>query len=472
VASEAQFKFTLAIQEKILMILWTDVKSYNIYRECIKPQYFQKAVHIDICRIIFDYWDKYDCPPTKEVLDEEIQNLVSRSKAKQKVESDYYSCVKKMSEMDINDYDYIRDKILDFGKKQAMIEAIMESAEIIEENKPEKYDQIDTIIRKAQMVGEDTTDLGVDYWENFTERLESYNDEEDVIERFPTGMNALDTALKGGLGRTEMGVCLAPPGRGKTSFLTNCGVNGLRAGKNVVHFSLENNEKQIIRNYDTAMLRHGVEYIQENTESCSTALGRIKDFGAGRLYVKKYPTKYASVSTIKMYLNRIMVAYGFKPDIIIIDYGALLKPMQTYADKRNTLEGNYEDMRALADEYNVALWTAAQGNRASLSKKIVTMEDLAEAFAIANIADVMVALCQTIRERSMGKLRAFLTKNRDGVGEVLLSGTIDYPSKRITLDEDITDSISEDDSSEDDSDNNSGYKGKKRKKEQSAYDKE
>lgn len=446
------YTFTTAIQEKILYLLWIDKQSYVMYYDLIKPQYFKKAHHIDLCRIILDYWQEYGCPPTKEVLEQEVANLVSRSKSKQKIEAEYYACIERMSNMDLADYDYIKERIFEFGKKQALIEAIMECADLLENGRVTDYDKISDIIRNAQQAGEDVNDLGVDYWDNVDERIDSYSVDEDVIERFPTEMGELDVVLKGGLGRTEMGVVVAPPGRGKTTFMINCGANALRRGRCVVHISFENNEKQIVRNYDLRMLNHSLQYIVDNPEKSAQALGRIKKYGNGRLFVKKYPTKGATVNNIRMYLNRLSIVYGVTPDMLIVDYGAIMKPTQSYSDKRNTIETNYEDLRALADEFNLALWTGAQGNRLSLSKRIVTMEDLADCFAIANTADVMVCLCQTAKENKQNRIRGFITKNRDGSGNVLLSGAINYETKNIMFLEDITDEeVGDDDDDEDNS---------------------
>jgi len=461
-AEKGVFAFTMSVQEKILALLWQDKQSYNIYRDCIKPKYFQKSIHMDICRILFDYWSKYNRPPTDTALIEEVTAMIEKSKSKQKLESDYLDCIERIGTIDLFDYDYIKDKVLDFGKKQAMVEAIMDCAEIIEAGNIEDFGKIDGIIKNAQMAGEDLNDLGIDYWDGYQDRLASYSEEDDVIERFPTGMTALDKVLKGGLGRTEMGIVLAAPGIGKTTFMENCGANGLRSGKNVVHISLENNAKQIVRNYDLRMLGKSLEYINDNLEKCYRALGFAKKYGNGTLFVKKFIAKKASVDTIRMYLNKLTAIKGIRVDIIIIDYGALLKPLSNWNDKRNSIESNYED------EFNSALWSGAQGNRGSLSKKIVTMGDLAEAFAIANTSDVMVALCQTIHEKADGIIRAFLTKNRDGSGDRLLAGKIDYESKKMELNEDITDSMTEDDEYDDNdsgSSNNGNWKdsGRQRK---------
>lgn len=437
-AETGAFNFTNAVQRKILALLWQDTQSYTLYRECIKPQYFTQAIEMDLCRLIYDYRDRYHTAPTEEALTEEVTQLIAKSKTKQKMESRYYAAVEEIASMELYDYEYIKDKVVDFGKKQALTEAVMEAAEIIQRGRVDDFSKVTKLIEDAQMVGEDTSDLGVDYWDGYEERLESYSDEEDVIERFPTGMGELDRVLKGGLGRTEMGVVLAPPGRGKTTTLINFGAKALKSGYNVAHISLENNDKQITRNYDLRMLGKNLEYIRDNTEQCAQALGYSRRYGGGHLFIKKFPTKKASVDTIRMYLNKLILVHNVQLDVVIVDYGALLKPLTNWNDKRNVIESNYEDLRTLADEFEVALWTGAQGNRGSLSKKVVTMEDLAEAFAIANTADVMVALCQTEREKAENIIRAFITKNRDGVGSLLLKGTIDYETKVITLDEDIT----------------------------------
>ena len=466
------FNFTVTIQEKILALVWADSTYYHLYSECVKPKYFQKAIHIDLCRILMSYYEKYNCSPTKDAYIEEVYVMCEKNSTKAKLQDEYLDCIDRMTNMTFDDYDFLKDKIVDFGKKQAMIEAIMEAADIIEKGNPESYSQIDKLIQTAQMVGEDVSDMGVDYWDNYRERIEGYGEEEDVIERFPTGMGAVDKVLNGGVGRTEMAVVLAPPGRGKTTWVINVGAEGLKNGLCVVHFSFENNEKQVIRNYDQRILNHSFEYIQEGPEKCVKALGRTKQYSnGGRLFVKKYPTKGATTDNMKMYCRRLKLLYGVEPDMVIVDYGAIIKSKNSFADKRHTIEGNYEDLRAMADELNVALITGAQGTRASLSKKVVTIEDLAECFAIANTADIIFALCQTVREKKEGKIRGFFAKVRDSADSILLSGEINYETKKMMFNQDITDTLIEEDE-DDDSDEDeqpryrkgNKYKGKGNKK--------
>ena len=446
-AESGIYKYTTQVQLKILAILWRDEQSYSVYKETIKPKYFSKSTHIDLCRIIFDYYEKYKTSPTMEVLVEEVTQMCNKTKSKQKLKEDYLQTITDMSEMELYDIDYIKDKILSFGKRQALVDAVLESAEILEKEPDTQYHRIVKLTKDALMVGEDVNDLGVDIYENIEKRFIGYLNDEDVIERIPTEMEILDQSLNGGLGRTEMGVVVAAPGIGKTTTLVSIGGGAVENGYNVLHVSLENNEKQILRNYDMRLLKKSIGYIKDNVDKSIAAMFNIKKFRKGKLRVKKYPTKTITVNTIRALLDQLKSVEGFIPDVLIIDYGMLIRPSQKYSDKRNGIESVYEDIRALADDYNCTVWTAAQGNRAALSKKIVTMADLAECFAIANTADVMICLCQTKKEKARGDMRLFLAKVRDNADSLVLKGKILYETKRLEFTE-IVEQTDEDDDNE------------------------
>lgn len=417
------YQFTDSVQVKILTILWRDVDAFPLYRDCVKPAYFEKAVRIDICRMILDYWEEYEKPPTYEVLEEEIEKLTNKSKSKAEIKKEYLKTLDQMADTDLDDIEYIKDKIVEFGKRQALIEAVIQSSKVIESGG--EYQTIKKLVDDALLVGEANTDLGLFHFENIEDRIWSYTHQEDVIERIPTGKDLLDGIMKGGLGKSEMGVVLAPPGRGKTTMLIDIAAHAITRGYNVIHYSFENSPLQVQRNYDNRLLKRNMEYIKENPAKSIAALGNIKKYMAkeNQLVIKKYPPKTVNVNTIKAHLQQLRLVKGFIPDVIVVDYGSLLKPTRKYGEKRDDIEAVYEELRALADTENVALWTAAQANRPSLGKMIVTMQDLAECFAIANTADFMMALCQNDKkERPKGIMRYFIAKNRDNVDKMTLIG--------------------------------------------------
>lgn len=444
------YNFSESFQLKVLALFWLDSSVYLMYNDIIQPKYFSNPIHVDLCRSIFDYYEKYKKSPTMDVLIEEAMEICESSKKKESIFKDYLECIDKMSKMDFYDEEYIKEKITSFGKRQALVDAVIKSASILEKEPETKYGDIEGIIKSALMVGENVCDLGTDLFENIEERFLSYLNEEDVIERISTNIEKLDDVLGGGLGRTELGVVVAAPGRGKSSTLVSIGAGAIENGYKVLHISLENNEKQVTRNYDVRLLKRNKGYVEDNTENSIQAMKNIKKYRKGRLKIKKYPTKSVTVKTIRILLNKLKLVHNFEPDVLIVDYGALLKPTEFYNDKRNSIESIFEELRAVADDYNLALWTAAQGNRGALSKRVVSMQDLAECFAIANIADVMACLCQTLKEKKSGILRMFLPKIRDNADTMMLSGAIQYDIKLITMDaiEEIPEESEESESSE------------------------
>lgn len=435
--SNGIYKYTPQVQLKILACLWRDKFAYTLYKQTVQPQFFTKSEHIDICRIIFDYYDEYNVPPTKDALIEEVTHMCLSSPKKKELLIDYVEAINFMSEIPLDDIDYIKGKIIAFGKRQALVNAVIESADILEKKPDTEYSKIEGLVKDAMRVGEEVEDLGTNFFENIYERFQQYAKGDDVIERIPTSMEKLDDCLKGGIGRTEMCVVIAPPGRGKTTMLTNIASSALENGYKVLHVSLENNENQVIRNYDSRILRRSFHYLQDNSLACINASEYTKKLYHNNLQTKKFPTKSLTVAQLRAYMDKLSVVYDFKPDLLVVDYGMIMKPVHNYNDKRNGIEEIYEELRAVADDYNCALITAAQGNRGSLSKKIVTTADLAECFAIANTADICLALCQTAQEKEQQIMRGFLAKNRDSADGIIFKGTIDYETKVITFTETV-----------------------------------
>jgi replicative DNA helicase len=139
----------------------------------------------------------------------------------------------------------------------------------------------------------------------------------------------------------------------------------------------------------------------------------IKDI-AGSLIVKEYPTKTASVQTIRNHIER-MRSRGQEPDMIIVDYADLMKPGGNPKDeKRHQLEGIYEDLRGLAQIHACPIWTASQTNRSGLNAEIITMESISEAFNKCFVADLIFSVSRTIRDRAVNGGRIFIAKNRNG----------------------------------------------------------
>lgn len=442
------YEFSEGFQLKILSLMSRDKRFYTIYKDILLPKYFRKDIHIDLARMVHDHYDNEMArakkkgtevaSPTLEVLWEEVRKMASKNPKKTQLKGQYQEAILDIMDIDLSDAEYIKDSVVGFAKRAAMELAILESVDEIERG-TEDYVKIEERIKDAIRVGEDISDLGTNYFENAKTRMIRYEQGIEGIKRVTTGLSGLDKTMKGGLGVGELGVIIAPPNRGKSFALTNIGAGAVAEGFNVVHYTLEMPEEQVAKRYDNRLLKKDFNYLKEHgTGKALTALLNMQKHMKGELIIKKYRTNECSVDTIRSHLTRLHMETGFKPDVIIVDYGDLLTPRRSYSDKRFELESIYLDLRDLGDEYQCPVWTASQANRGALDKKVITISDLAEAFNKANIADFMVALCQTVEEKAEGIMRWHVAKHRDGEANMTLEGDIDYATAFMTvMDEEV-----------------------------------
>jgi len=236
----------------------------------------------------------------------------------------------------------------------------------------------------------------------------SFEDDDAYI---PTGIAALDEII-GGLNVEELGVLIAPPGRGKSQFLTWVGVEAIKQEYNVIHYSLELSARLIRRRYNACITEISFDELPERSKEAAPILQRFheRSFYANSI-IKEYPTKQADVKTLKGHLQGIKKRFG-APDLILVDYADLLRGRRPQDERRISLETIYEDLRALAKTEGVPIWTVSQGNRGTIDNLHYGMDGVAEALGKVMIADVVLTLGQGAHEINEGKFRLFIAKNR------------------------------------------------------------
>ena len=113
------------------------------------------------------------------------------------------------------------------------------------------------------------------------------------------------------MGKSELGVVVAPTGTGKSMVLVHLGSNAVMEGKTVVHYTLELQDTVIGKRYDSCI----TEYPLSELSVFKERFEKIKDLD-GRLIVKEYPTKSASTGTIRNHLNKLIKR--IEPGMIIV----------------------------------------------------------------------------------------------------------------------------------------------------------
>jgi len=191
--------------------------------------------------------------------------------------------------------------------------------------------------------------------------------------------------------------------------LVHLGTQALREGKTVVHYTLELQDMVVASRYDSCLTRIPLQSLSAFKEKIYEEVQDI----AGKLIVKEYPTKTASTQTIRTHLEKLRMR-DINVDMVIVDYGDLLRPIRYLKEKRNELESIYEELRAVAAEYKCPVWTASQTNRSGLNAEVITMESISEAFNKCFIADFIFSISRTIEDKTVNGGRMFVAKNRNG----------------------------------------------------------
>jgi len=427
--SETFQRFGKAFQEKFCHLMLSDRPFCDQISEVLDTEFLDYEYLRVFINILLDHRSKYKVHPSYEIMESRIRTECNNySKALKEQLLKFYVSVKMVDR--IENAPYIKDSSIDFCRKQILKGAMMKSVKLI---KSSSFDEISKVIEEALKLGTDNN-FGHDFIKDFEERY-------TITARNPvsTGFERIDEISKGGLGKSELGVVIAPTGAGKSMVLVHLGAEALKQGKTVVHYTMELQDTVVGNRYDSCV--SGVP-LSDLFFNKNQVLLKIKDV-PGQLIIKEYPTKSASTETIKQHIERLKKK-GIEPDMIIVDYADLLRPTRTSAEKRFDLESTYEEMRAIAQIYKCPVWTASQTNRSGLNAEVITMEAISEAFNKCFVADFIFSLSRTVQDKQANKGRMFIAKNRNGPDGLIFPAFVDWSNVNIkVLNRDSNESIAD-----------------------------
>jgi hypothetical protein len=153
-------------------------------------------------------------------------------------------------------------------------------------------------------------------------------------------------------------------------------------------------------------------------EKLSGIIGKIP----GELIVKYYPTKTPSVSTISAHIEKCIMQ-DKKPDLIVVDYADLIRASSGISDSESESNQIYVELRGLAGEYDIPVWTASQTNRGGLKEEVIGGDNIASSYRKLAHSDFMMSLSRKVEDKMSGTGRIHIIKNRFG------ADGITFPSK-------------------------------------------
>ena len=390
--------FGKSFQENMCQLILLDRPFADQIKEVLDIEFLELSYLRVFAKKIFDYKDKYKAHPSSDIMTTVLRTEVTaENELVQKQVRDFFA---RMLKTEVQDAEYIKTTSIDFCKKQVLKSAILKSVPLL---KRSSFEEVQKLINDAMKLG-NNNDHGYLYIKDFEKRFE-------IKARNPmsTGWKIIDDLCKGGLGQGELGVVIAPTGAGKSMALVHLGSQAIKAGKKVIHYTLELSDTVVASRYDSCIT--GIN-LQELFNKKEEIFQEVKDL-EGQLVVKEYPTKSAGVTTLYNHLEKLK-QYNTSPDMIIVDYADLLRSSNKSEEKRHELESIYEELRGMAQEFKCSVWTASQTNRSGLSAEVITMEAISEAFNKCFVADFIFSLSRSIEHRASNGGRMFIAKNRNG----------------------------------------------------------
>jgi archaellum biogenesis ATPase FlaH len=396
------------IEQTILRNLLYDEKYMRKVLPFIKPDYFQ-GTYKTLFKEVGKYIGKYNKLPTQETLTIELESL----------NEDQYvmamDLVPGIFTKEKSDEDWLEDSTEKWCQDRAIYNAVMESISIIDgKHESLTKNALPELLSNALGISFDTN-VGHDYVENAEQRFDFYHKEED---RIPFDLDYFNKITKGGVPNKTLNIALAGTGVGKSLFMCHLAANTLTQGKNVLYITMEMAEERIAERIDANLLNIPIDQLGNMSKDMFTK--KVKNLGKkanGKLIIKEYPTGSAHSGHFRALLNELKLKRQFIPDMIFIDYlnicsSSRMKSMGGSINSYTYIKAIAEELRGLAVESNVPIFSATQTTRSGFGNSDVGLEDTSESFGLPATADLMFAIISTEELEKLGQLMIKQLKNR------------------------------------------------------------
>ena len=399
------------IEQTILRNILTDENFMRKVLPFIKADYFQ-GVYKSLFKEAAKYVAKYNRLPTSETLTIELQETTNMSDDQFRVAMDI---VPQLFAIETIDDKWLVDSTEKWCQDRAIHNAIMESISIID-GKHESLTKgaLPDLLSKALGVAFDTN-VGHDYIDNFEDRYDFYHKEES---RIPFDLEYFNKITKGGIPNKTLNIALAGTGVGKSLFMCHVASGALVDGKNVLYITMEMAEERIAERIDANLLNVPIDQLPNMSKDMyRTKVEDIARKTTGKLIVKEYPTGSSHAGHFRALLNELKLKRQFEPDIIFIDYlnicsSSRMKGMGGAINSYNYIKAIAEELRGLAVEFDVPVFSATQTTRSGYGNSDVGLEDTSESFGLPATADLMFDLISTEEREKIGQIMVKQLKNR------------------------------------------------------------
>jgi len=375
----------------------------------IKEEYFSNRVEQLLFGEVFGFIEKYNNLPTKDAILIELNSRRDINEEELQHIKDYVVSVENTEA----DGQWLLNTTEKFCKDRAVHNAVLAGIKILDnKDKKQSPEAIPHILSEALAVSFDKS-VGHDYIEDAESRFKFYHTKE---KRYQFDLDYMNRITKGGVPSKTLNIALAGTGVGKSLFMCHVAASYLLQGLNVLYITLEMAEERIAERIDANLLDVTMEDLHDMPQSLYDGkIKKLREKTQGQLIIKEYPTASAHSGHFKSLINELALKKSFKPDVIFIDYLNICSSARFKGGNISSyfyIKAIAEELRGLAVEANVPIFSATQTTRTGFVSTDLGLEDTSESFGLPATADFMFALMSNEELEKLGQMKVKQLKNR------------------------------------------------------------
>ena len=423
----------LNFQYRLVSAFFQDTKFYRDFSPIIDHNMFTDPHLRRIVGILNDFFTKYDYVPNKDVFETELR---SKTNNEQEVEF-LIETFEKILNTSTEGIDSTKEHAEKFFKQQNLVKAINQIKKIVEMGDLNRYPECEDIIRNVLVTG-NREELGERIFDDLGEVLS-----EDYRNPIPTGIDALDKLLEGGIGEGELGLIIAAMGVGKTTITTaiaNAAATTLNdknnyKGYKVLQIFFEDKYRQIKRKHIGKLTDIEAKDLSKpsmiNTVKDIIDTSSERDLLNNNIVLKRFYTGSVTVTDIRNHVKKL-INVGFKPDLITIDYFECIIPAIRTKDVYQSEGPTMRALETMASELNVGIWVTTQGTKDSINCDILTTDKASGSADKTRVAHIILSIAKQMEDMNNNTATIALLKNRAGLaGSVLQNITFNNGTCKI-----------------------------------------
>ena len=375
----------------------------------IKEEYFGNRVEQLLYGEIFKFVEKYNNLPTKDAMLIELGQRKDINEEELNHLKDYVNQIENTE----SDEKWLTETTEKFCKDRAVHNAVLSGIKILDgKDKKQSAEAIPHILSDALAVSFDKS-VGHDYIEDAEDRFKWYHTKE---KRYQFDLDYMNRITKGGVPSKTLNIALAGTGVGKSLFMCHLASSYLLQGLNVLYISLEMAEERIAERIDANLLDVTMEDLHDMPQQLYEGkISKLREKTQGQLVIKEYPTASAHSGHFKSLMNELALKKSFRPDVIFIDYLNICASSRFKGGNISSyfyVKAIAEELRGLAVEFNVPIFSATQTTRTGYVSTDIGLEDTSESFGLPATADFMFALISNEELEALGQMKVKQLKNR------------------------------------------------------------